>query len=141
MGRVIRGKVLMEGVASGPLLVGNASLSFWGGYSQFTGEIIDRRHPLSGKIAAGCVLAIPASRGSSTTTAVLLEAVRRGTAPAALITSEIDTFLVLASVVADELYQKPIPVLAIQAEEFETLENGQHAELIKDGYLRITGPA
>ena len=137
MGRVIHGKVLMEGMASGPLLVGNAPLSFWGGYSQFTGEIIDRRHPLSGKVAAGCILAIPASRGSSTTTAVLLEAVRRGTAPAALITSETDTFLVLASVVADELYQKPIPVLSIQAEEFETLEDGQHAELARDGSLRI----
>ncbi|MXY08696.1 MAG: DUF126 domain-containing protein [Rhodothermaceae bacterium] len=141
MGRVIHGKVLMKGVASGPLLVGNVPLSFWGGYSQFTGEIIDRRHPLSGMVAAGCILAIPASRGSSTTTAVLLEAVRRGTAPAALITSETDTFLVLASVVADELYQKPIPVLSIQAEEFETLEHGQHADLTMDGSLRITDPA
>ncbi|MXW82862.1 MAG: DUF126 domain-containing protein [Rhodothermaceae bacterium] len=141
MGRVIHGKVLMKGVASGPLLVGNVPLSFWGGYSQFTGEIIDRRHPLSGMVAAGCILAIPASRGSSTTTAVLLEAVRRGTAPAALITSETDTFLVLASVVADELYQKPIPVLSIQAEEFEILEHGQHAELTMDGSLRITDPA
>lgn len=131
----------MKGVASGPLLVGNVPLSFWGGYSQFTGEIIDRRHPLSGMVAAGCILAIPASRGSSTTTAVLLEAVRRGTAPAALITSETDTFLVLASVVADELYQKPIPVLSIQAEEFEILEHGQHAELTMDGSLRITDPA
>ena len=138
MGRVIHGKVLMEGMASGPLLVSDAPLSFWGGYSQFTGEIIDRRHPLSGKIAVGCILAIPASRGSSTTTAVLLEAVRRGTAPAALITSEADTFLVLASVVADELYQKPIPVLVIQEEEFEALEDSQHAELTKDGSLRIT---
>ena len=140
MGRVIHGKVLIKGIAAGPLLVGNAPLSFWGGYSQFTGEIIDRRHPLSGKVAAGCILAVPASRGSSTTTAVLLEAVRRGTAPAALITSETDTFLVLASVVADELYQKPIPVLAIQAEEFETLVDSKHAELTKDGSLRIAGP-
>ena len=140
MGRVIHGEVLMEGMASGPLLVGNAPLSFWGGYSQFTGEIIDRRHPLSGQVAAGCMLAVPASRGSSTTTAVLLEAVRRGTAPAALITCETDTFLVLASVVADELYQKPIPVLAIQAEEFETLEDSKHAELTKDGSLVISDP-
>jgi len=141
MGRVIHGKVLMKGVASGPLLVGNVPLSFWGGYSQFTGEIIDRRHPLSGMVAAGCILAIPASRGSSTTTAVLLEAVRRGTAPAALITSETDTFLVLASVVADELYQMPFPVLSIRAEEFEILEHGQHADLTMDGSLRITDPA
>ena len=31
-------------------------LSFWGGYNYHTGEITDRRHPLSGQVAAGRVL-------------------------------------------------------------------------------------
>ena len=138
MGHVIHGTVLVEGGGSGPLLVSDTPLSFWGGYNQFTGEVIDRRHPLSGKIATGCMLAIPASRGSSTTTAVLLEAIRRGTAPAALITSQADTFLVLASVVADELYQKPIPVLALEAEAFKLLNSGQYAALDQSGKLTVT---
>lgn len=137
MGHVIHGTALVEGSGSGPLLVSDMPLSFWGGYNQFTGEVIDRRHPLSGKIATGCMLAIPASRGSSTTTAVLLEAIRRGTAPAALITSRADTFLVLASVVADELYQKPIPILALDAEAFKLLNSGQYAALDQSGKLTV----
>lgn len=137
MGHVIHGTVLVKGGGSGPLLVSDMPLSFWGGYNQFTGEVIDRRHPLSGEIATGCMLAIPASRGSSTTTAVLLEAIRRGTAPAALITSQVDTFLVLASVVADELYQKPIPVLTLDAEAFKLLNSGQYAALDQSGKLTV----
>ncbi|MFN8425100.1 MAG: hypothetical protein U0X87_02420 [Anaerolineales bacterium] len=34
-------------------LVSREPLSFWGGYDWKTGEIIDRRHPLSGEIAKG----------------------------------------------------------------------------------------
>jgi len=127
----------VEGSASGPLLVSDTPLSFWGGFSQFTGEVIDRRHPLSGQIATDRILAIPASRGSSTTTAVLLEAVRRGTAPSALIVNQADTFLVLASIVADELYQKPIPILALDTESFQLLKCGQHATLKPGGELLL----
>ena len=76
-------RTLVAGAARGAALVLEEPLSFWGGYDYRTGEIIDRRHPLSGEIAAGCILCLPSTRGSSTTTAVLLEAVKAGTAPAA----------------------------------------------------------
>ena len=83
MQRIIQGRPVVAGEAAGELLFSDEPLSFWGGYDAATGEIIDRRHPLSGRIAAGRVLAIPFTKGSSTTTAVFLEAVRAGTAPAA----------------------------------------------------------
>src|ERR1035441_888625 len=92
MGNVIEGKVVVSGEAEGDLLVSTQPLSFWGGYDHQTGEIIARRHPLSGQIAKGRILAIPNTIGSSTTTAVLLEAVRAGTAPAAILTTSIHTF-------------------------------------------------
>jgi hypothetical protein len=132
MGNVIQGRAVVAGEASGEALVSNEPLSFWGGYDQKTGEIIDRRHPLSGQIAAGRVLALPASRGSSTTTAVLLEAVRLGTAPAAIVTSCVDHFLALASIVAGEMYGKPIPVVAISDEEFAALQDGQWIQVFQD---------
>ena len=59
------GRPLVAGEAQGELLVSTEPLSFWGGFDSGTGEIIDRRHPLSGKNAAGRVLAIPGTRGSS----------------------------------------------------------------------------
>jgi predicted aconitase with swiveling domain len=106
-------EVVVGGDAAGRLVVSPAPLSFWGGYDSATGEVIDRRHPLSGQRIAGCVLALPWTRGSSTTTAVLLEAVRRGTAPAAILLPASDTFIALASVVAHELYGRGFPVLVI----------------------------
>ena len=83
----LQGRVIIPGEARGKALVGNEPLSFWGGYDWKTGEIIDRRHRLSGSNAKGKVLAVPFTRGSSTTTAVLLEAIRAGTAPAAILTT------------------------------------------------------
>ena len=115
---VAQGEVIIPGTASGQLLVSREPLSFWGGYDYHSGTIIDRRHPLAGQVAAGRVLALPFTRGSSTTTAVLLEAVRAGTAPAAILTTGVDSFFALASIVADVLYAKPVPLIALSSNEF-----------------------
>ncbi len=125
---------VIPGQAEGEVLVANEPISFWGGYDYRTGEIIDRRHPLSGLNAAGKILAVPFTRGSSTTTAVLLEAIRMGTAPAAILTTGVDAFFALASIVADEMYGQPIPVMALGQAEFARLENGRRMR-IRDSRL------
>jgi predicted aconitase with swiveling domain len=131
----MEGRVIVAGEAEGELLVSSEPLSFWGGYDHQTGEIIDRRHPLSGQIAKGRILAIPNTIGSSTTTAVLLEAVRAGTAPAAFLTTSTDAFLALASIVAEEMYGLPIPILALSTEQFQSLVSGAKAAVRQDGTL------
>ena len=95
------GQVLVPGDASGTLLLSQDPLSFWGGYDAVSGEIIDRRHPLSGSTGTDRIMAIPGTRGSSTTTAVLIESFRRNTAPAGFLVTDRDTFLSLAAVVAE----------------------------------------
>ena len=55
----IAGKPIIAGSAKGAALVSSEPLSFWGGYDWKSGEITDRRHPLSGSNAKGKVLAIP----------------------------------------------------------------------------------
>jgi len=137
MGRLIHGKVVIPGRAQGVALVSDEPLSFWGGYDWQTGEITDRRHPLSGQIAAGRVLCVPFTRGSSTTTAVLLEAIRNGTAPAAILTTASDFFFALASVVADELYTRPIPLIALKADDFVQLRSGDELAVKLDGSILI----
>jgi predicted aconitase with swiveling domain len=119
----------------GELLVTGEPLSFWGGYDARTGEIIDRRHPLSGSIGRGKVLAMPPTRGSSTTTAVLLEAVRAGTAPAALVVVGVDQFCALASIVADEMYGTPIPLFSITAADLAELRSGVRVAISAAGVL------
>jgi predicted aconitase with swiveling domain len=137
MAKMIEGKALVAGAAKGLALTTNEPLSFWGGYDQWTGEIIDRRHPLSGQNAKDKILVVPASRGSSTTTAVLLEAIRNGNAPAAIVVSCVDRFFALASIVADEMYGRPIPVVALSDEDFASLQTGEQIEIFSDGKLII----
>jgi hypothetical protein len=138
METVIQAQVFIPGQAEGELVVSMEPLSFWGGYDPTTGELTDRRHPLSGTIAAGKILALPFTRGSSTTTAVLLEAQRLGKAPKALITSGVDAFLSLASVVAEELYERPIPVYALKEADFQRLKSGDQVRLDTKGTLKVT---
>jgi len=138
---VIQGRVLVEGEAAGLALWSDQPLSFWGGYDQNSGEIIDRRHPLSGKVGTNRVIAIPHTKGSSTTTAVLLESVRRGKAPAAVITTGVASFLALASIVADELYGRNFPVVMVDEEDFKRIESGQWISITVDGVIEIApGP-
>jgi predicted aconitase with swiveling domain len=133
MGMILHGIAVVPGEAEGQALVSQEPLSFWGGYDAATGEIIDRRHPLSGSVAAGRIFAVPLTRGSSTTTAVLLEAIRAGTAPAGVLTTGVDTFLALASIVADELYGRPLPIVALTPVDFAALRTGADLTITSDG--------
>lgn len=133
----ILGKPVIPGSANGLGLVSSEPLSFWGGYDWKSGEITDRKHPLSGLNAKGKILAIPFTRGSSTTTAVLLEAIRAGTAPRAIITTGTDFFFALASVVADELYSQSLTLVAISAEDFASLQTGDQIEINNEGMIAV----
>lgn len=133
----IEARAVVRGRASGIALVSSEPLSFWGGYDPKTSEILERRHPLCGERAAGRVLAIPFTKGSSTTTQILLEAIRAGTAPAAIVSRGADAFLALASIVAGEMYEKPIPILAVSPEDFARLRTGQRIEIEESGRIEI----
>jgi len=132
----IAARPIVAGLAEGDALVSADAISFWGGYDFTTGTIIDRHHSLHGVSAAGRILAVPFSKGSSSTTAVLLEAVRAGTAPAAILTTGVDSFFALASIVADMMYGKPFPVLALEPPDFARLVTGMYLEIAADGRIR-----
>lgn len=137
MARIVQGKTIIDGTASGIALASSEPVSFWGGYDQVTGEIIDRRHPLSGQMAAGRILVLPYTRGSSTSTAILLESVRAGVAPAGMITDRADIFLALASVVADEMYQMSFPMVAVSRSDFDSIKTGDHIQIDDSGRIHI----
>jgi predicted aconitase with swiveling domain len=134
---IFPGRPVIPGTAGGSALVSAEPISFWGGYDWKTGEIIDRRHPLSGQNARGKVLAIPFTRGSSTTTAVLLEAIRADTAPCAIITTTADFFFALASVVADELYGHSIPLVAVSEDDFARMHTGDRIQIDEAGVVSV----
>ena len=137
MDDVIRGTPLVPGAVEGEALVTREPLSFWGGFDHRTGEVIDRRHPLAGQNAAGRILVLPYARGSSTTTAILLEALRAGTAPAAILTTAPEPFFALAAVVAQEAFGLSLPVVILDRRDAETLRTGMHLRLEDDGTIAV----
>ena len=123
------GRVLVPGETHGTVLKLDGPLSMWGGLDPETGEIIDRRHPQSGLRLTGHVVVMPFGRGSSSSSAVLLEAVRLDMAPAAFCLLEIDPILALGATVAQELYGKGPPVLVLVENDYRKLETGMTATI------------
>ena len=130
--------VLIEGTALGEALVLSEPLSLWGGLDPTTGEIIDRRHPNLGDVVTGKVLVLPAGRGSSSASSILLESVRKQKAPAAIITAETDGILALGAAVARELYNATVPILVSQQSDYAQIESGQMVDVGENGRISIT---
>jgi predicted aconitase with swiveling domain len=104
-------RTLVAGSAEGEALVLDEPLSFWGGIDPATGEVIDVHHPQAGRNVTGTVLFMPSGRGSSSSSSVLAEAIRAGTAPAAIVLLEPDPIVALGAIVARELYGTAMPVV------------------------------
>lgn len=103
--------VLFPGEAEGEVLLLAAPLSFWGGVSWESGKIINARHPQLGEIVTGRILVVPEPVGSSSSSAVLLELIRAGRAPAAIVLGRPDAILVVACLVAREMGWPAPPIL------------------------------
>ena len=129
----IEGRSLVHGRGQGPLLYADLGLSLWGGVDPFSGEVIDRHHPLSGQSLAGRVLAIPSGRGSCTGSSVMLELLLNGPAPAALVLAEPDEILSLGALVAEHVFDVQLPVLCIGHAAFAELERHTDAIARIDG--------
>ncbi len=112
-------------------------LSMWGGLDPESGEIIDRRHPQSGEIVTGRVLVMPFGRGSSSSSAVLLEAVRLETAPAAVCLLEIDPILALGATVARELYDAGPPIVLLEEVDYRRIGTGMELTLDPSGRVKV----
>jgi predicted aconitase with swiveling domain len=127
------GRTLSPGAARGSALVLDDPLSFWGGVDPDSGRIIDARHPQVGANVAGRVLVLASGRGSSSSSSVLAECVRAGTAPAAVLLLEPDPIMALGAIVARELYGSAPPVVVLSAEDHRRIRTG-------DGVVVDAGP-
>jgi predicted aconitase with swiveling domain len=138
VGRILIGRPIVAGAAKGLALVSKEPLSFWGGLCPRTGEIIDRRHERSGTIVTGRVLVFPWGRGSSTSSATLLESIKTRVAPAAIINLKVDPILALGSIVSDELYHQAIPIVVLSKEDFFSIKEDDHLTIEPDGKILVS---
>lgn len=139
MATVVRGRVLVAGAGAGPVLATITPLSFWGGLNPATGEVIDRHHPLSGRDVGGHVLVMPAGRGSSSASGVLLDAIVAGHAPAAILMAQPDEIIALGAIVAQEVFGRSLPVLVLDADDFALAGAAEQARVEPDGRVQLTG--
>ena len=105
------GRAYAAGTATGRALVLSEPLSLFGGIAVETGRIIDNAHPDRGKIVARRILVAPGGRGSSSSSSVLAEAIRLGTAPAGIVLAHVDPILVVGCLVAQTLYGLYVPLI------------------------------
>lgn len=115
------GTPLSPGSASAPLLLLEEPLSFWGGSDPSTGEITDVHHPQRGVSVTARILAMPSSRGSSSSSTVLAELMRRGLAPSGVLLRQPDAIVALAAIVGQELYGIELPVVVLSDGDFDAL--------------------
>jgi predicted aconitase with swiveling domain len=136
----LKGKTMLGGRASGPALVTrmplNVTASFSGPANLLPtrrAEVRDRLHELFGKNIQGKVLIFPACIGSTFTGMVLMQLMKDGHAPAAVIVQNADSLLVSGAVLAEVWFKKGIPVIEYQADDiYEQIKTGDQVEVNGD---------
>jgi len=139
--RQIDGKSLVLGRAKGEVLFSEIGLSFWGGVDPDTGRIIDRHHPLRGETVTGKVLAIPNGRGSCSGSGTLLELILNGRAPAALVFKHEEQILPLGVIIAEEMFNRSLPVVRVGTEDFACLQSIRRLQVSGAMLLELNGSA
>jgi predicted aconitase with swiveling domain len=120
---VIHGKSVIAGECQGEVVWTDTPLSFWGGVDPQSGTVVDQHHPLCGTCMTNRVLIIPSTRGSSTSSGILLEMIRSRTAPQAIVTRQLDPVLALGAIIGEKVYGRTVVMITVDANAFATLKN------------------
>ena len=114
------------------ILWANEPMSFWGTVDPQSGLIRDNRHALYMKNMAGKVLAFTTPKGSSGTGLIILEQIRTGCAPAAIINLRSDPVVLTGPIIAKRFYNVDIPVVNLSEEDYAKLEGAKEVEFHDD---------
>jgi len=107
----IKGRGVTPGCGEGLALVSRQPFMFAHGVDPKTGNVIDVRSDLFGKNIRNKVLVFPCGKGSTTGSAWLLETIRQGNGPAAVINQETEPIIASAIIMARILYGTAIPLV------------------------------
>lgn len=116
-------KLLLPGAGEGPVLK-LPTLSLWGGVDPLSGRLSDPALPHCGDSVKGRVLMIAEPVGSSSSSAVLLELLHAGNAPAAIVLGRADAIVALGILVAREMGWATIPLAVMPSNEQAAIADG-----------------
>ena len=135
---MVEGRVLIPGNAEGRFLRLQAPISLWGGIDPVSGVVIDPRHPDYGVSIGGADLAMPGAVGSSSSSAVMLELLREGNAPSAILMASADAILAIGILVSLELGYPTCPVLEVELSALDGTPQGTLLRVTSEG--RVISP-
>jgi predicted aconitase with swiveling domain len=133
----LKADVLSSGTAEGTPLVLTEPLSFWGAFDPLTGTIIDTHHPQRGQCLSGRIILMPETRGSGSAPGAIAEAIRRNTAPQAIVLMRSDVNLAIGSLIAATLYGRRCPILSVARPAYEQVASAAHVIISEDGSIEI----
>lgn len=137
---VMRGRPLVPGAALGRALVLEHGLSFAMAVDVTSGRITDVHSSHAGESVSGRVLVMSAGRGSSSASTALAEAIRLGTAPAAIVLVEMDEILTVGAVMAARLYGRTCPILMVAEADCMAIRPDAIIDILPDGRISVADP-
>jgi predicted aconitase with swiveling domain len=96
----LRCRVVRDGNARGTAVKSSRPLSFFGGVDPGSGRVVEKGHPLEGRIVGGSILVFPAGKGSTVGSYILYRMAKAGTAPAGMVVGECDSVVAVGAVIA-----------------------------------------
>lgn len=129
----MKGRSINGGKVKAEAIVTNQVFGFWGGVDTNTGVVIDERHELCGQSIKDKVFIFPEGRGSTVGAAVILELVRCGAAPAAMINNRTEVILATGAILADKFYHVQMPVVdQLDEDPTKVIQTGDIVEVDGD---------
>lgn len=137
---ILKGRGLGGGVAEGEALVSKESMVWAHGVIPTTGYVNDKRIKICGQCIKDKILIYPLGKGSTTSSAWMLETSRNGNAPKAIINHESELIILAGTVLSDVLYGVSIPVVdRLDQVPDEVIETGDWVKVDGDrGIVEVT---
>ena len=125
--KTLRGRSITKGYAEGEALVSKQFFGFTHGVEPKTGRISDERHEWLGKNLNGKILVIPYGKSSSSGGLFILEMIRCGNGPAAVINVETEPVIGAGFIMGKIFYGKEIPVIdRLNEDPIEKISTGDY---------------
>ena len=135
MPTIINCRSLVEGRATGEVLISEDPISFYGGVDVKTGVVTEKGHCLYGKSIAGKILVYPYGKGSTVGSYAIYGLKRYGVAPKAIVNIESEPIIIIGCIMAKiPLMDKP------DKNPFKILSDGDRVEVIagkKKGVIKL----
>ena len=135
--RIIKGRGIVKGQASGPALVAQEPVSFLGDLDIRTGVVVGDLPSVKGQCIAGKILLLPATRGSAGAWRFLYQLYKHHTHPLALVSRDLpDPSVVQGAILAQ------IPIVCEPEEDILcNIANGDWVEVDGSGRVAIHNSA